>query len=90
MITRQIVLGGELPFSPLRLKSLADAAGQYQVRVLIRQGAKTYNGKSLLGLMALAREREREVTLVVDGVDEHQAAEHLATLLAGQTPAPLS
>ncbi len=84
MISRQLILGGEMPFTTLRLKHLADAANTYQVRVLIKQGANTYNGKSLLGLMALTRIWEREVTLLVDGADEDRAMEHLAALLAGE------
>ena len=86
MITRQVVLGGELPFSPKRLKLLADTASSYRVHVLIKQGPNTYNGKSLLGLLALARTRQREITLLVDGEEERQASSHLCALLAGETP----
>lgn len=83
MIIRQIVLGGEMPFTTQRLTKLADTASTFQSRILIRQGDNTYNGRSLLGLMALARERDLEVTLVVEGADECLAAERLAALLTG-------
>ena len=86
MITRQVVLGGELPFSPARLKLLADTASSYRVRVLIKQGTNTYNGKSFLGLLALARSGQRELTLMVDGEEEEACARHLGALLAGDAP----
>ncbi len=86
MITRQVVLGGELPFSATRLRLLADTASSYRARVLIKQGPNTYNGKSLLGLLALARTRQREITVLVDGEEEGRAASHLCALFAGEKP----
>ncbi|MGI6696227.1 MAG: HPr family phosphocarrier protein [Christensenellales bacterium] len=84
LLTRKITLGGELPFTTQRLQCLANAASAFQVRVLIKRGNNTYNAKSLLGLLAMAREREREITLLVDGEEEQQAMEVLCTLLSGK------
>lgn len=87
MVSRSLVLGGELPFSSDRLKRLVSAAGNLKVRIIIRQGNNTYNGKSLLGLMALSRGGVREVTLVVEGEGEQEAAELMSALLCEETPA---
>ena len=61
-------------------------ASSYRARVLIKQGPNTYNGKSLLGLLALARTRQREITVLVEGEEEGRAASHLCALFAGEKP----
>lgn len=84
LLIRQITLGGELPFSTQHLHRLTNTASGYKVKVLIKQGNNTYNGKSLLGLLAMARAGEREITLMLDGEEEQQAAEALCALLSGE------
>lgn len=86
MVVRQITLGGELPFSTQRLQRLANAASAFPVRVIIKQGNNTYNGKSLLGLLAMGRARQRDVTLLVEGEEEERAAEALCALLSDADP----
>ncbi len=67
---RSLVLGRRLFLRPPQAPG--ERAGNLKVRIIIRQGNNTYNGKSLLGLMALSRGGVREVTLVVEGEGEQE------------------
>lgn len=55
-------------------------AAQYTSDIVVYNGDKSANGKSILGLASLAAARGAMVRVVVDGPDEEAAQEALATL----------
>ena len=55
-------------------------AAQYSSDIMVYNGEKSANGKSILGLASLAAARGAMVRVVVDGEDEKDAQEALATL----------
>jgi len=55
-------------------------AAQYSSEIMVYNGDKSANGKSILGLASLAAARGAMVRVTVDGPDEADAQEALATL----------
>jgi phosphocarrier protein len=56
-------------------------ASQFRSRVQVTRGARTVDGKSILGLLLLAAARGTEIELVVEGEDEARALEALVQLV---------
>ncbi|HSK69057.1 MAG TPA: HPr family phosphocarrier protein [Candidatus Limnocylindria bacterium] len=81
MTSRTITLGGEVPLTALRARSLVHAANAFSSSILLIDGRGTFNGKSLLGLLSLGKMTGRELRLVAQGRDEEEAVEALSALL---------
>jgi len=60
---------------------LVQEACRYVSRILIEQGDKTVNVKSMMGVLSLVSPSEGEVALVIEGVDEQQALDALLPLI---------
>lgn len=58
-------------------------AGRYAAQVRVTRGARTVDGKSLMGVLLLAASRGSVLTIDVDGPDAAEALEALASLVAG-------
>jgi phosphocarrier protein len=72
--------------NPLGLHARAAArfvtrADQFRSRIQVTHGARTMDGKSILGLLLLAAARGSELTLSADGPDEAAAIEALVELV---------
>jgi phosphocarrier protein len=72
--------------NPLGLHARAAArfvelAGRFASQIRVTKGAKTMDGKSILGLLLLAAARGSELTIAADGPDEAQAVRDLAALV---------
>ena len=60
---------------------LVQEACKYVSRILIEQGNKTINVKSMMGVLSLVGPSVGEVALVIEGVDEQQALDALSPLI---------
>lgn len=83
MIERKVTLGGAVPFTPQRAHSLVTLANTFNSNIILKDARGTFNGKSLLGVLSLGKLTGREITLVVEGMDEDVAAERLLEALMG-------
>ncbi|TAK15744.1 MAG: HPr family phosphocarrier protein [Acidobacteria bacterium] len=73
--------------NPLGLHARAAArfvnlAGQYVSQIQVARGARTVDGKSILGLLLLAAARGTTIVIRATGVDEDAAIEALAAFTA--------
>jgi len=73
--------------NPLGLHARAAArfvtrADQFRSRIQVTHGARTMDGKSILGLLLLAAARGSELTLSADGPDELDAIAALVDLVS--------
>ena len=60
---------------------LVQEASKYKARVLIEQGSKVINAKSLMGVLSLNARGEEPLFLVLSGDDEEQALEGMLRLM---------
>lgn len=84
MIERKVTLGGAIPFTPQRAHSLVALANTFSSNIILRDARGTFNGKSLLGVLSLGKLTGREVSLVVEGMDEEQAMAALLLALESE------
>lgn len=75
MIRRSIVVSSELGIHARPSSLLAQTASSFRSHLLIIQGDRTVDGKSILGIMSLAAEFGSELILEADGPDEEQVIE---------------
>ncbi len=73
--------------NPLGLHARAAArfvalAGRFVSQIRVTRGAKTMDGKSILGLLLLAAARGSELMIAADGPDEVHAVRDLSALVA--------
>jgi len=71
--------------NPLGLHARAAArfvslAGRFASQIRVSRGARTMDGKSILGLLLLAAARGSEVAIAADGPDEQAAVQALVAL----------
>jgi phosphotransferase system HPr (HPr) family protein len=81
MVTRKVTLGGALPFDAQRAQQLVSLANTFASNIILQDSRGTFNGKSLLGILSLGKLSGREMTLLVEGRDELQAAQEMAASL---------
>lgn len=74
--------------NPLGLHARAAArfvhvAGGFRSQIRVTRGARTTDGKSILGLLLLAAARGATIVIAADGPDEAEALDALCALAAG-------
>jgi len=57
-------------------------ASTFDARITVQRGARTVDGKSILGILLLAAARGSEIVLTVDGPDELRAMAALVDFVA--------
>ena len=62
--------------------ALARLAGKFECDVSVTRCGRTVNAKSVMGVMMLAARRGSQVTLAAEGLDEVEAVQALAALIA--------
>jgi phosphocarrier protein len=57
-------------------------AGQFKSEIWIARNERRVNAKSIMGVMMLAANKGSTIRLEIDGVDENEAMQALAALIA--------
>ncbi len=57
-------------------------ANKYESDVIVRKGNEEVNGKSIMGLMTLAAEKDSKITLKINGPDAQEAMQELETVIS--------
>jgi phosphocarrier protein HPr len=78
MIEREVEVSNPLGLHARAAARFVQTASRFRSRVRVRRGARTMDGKSILGMLLLAASRGTRLLVVVDGEDEQRAAEELA------------
>ena len=60
---------------------LCKKAQKLESRIIFRFRDKEFNAKSLLSILSACVQQEDEIVLVCAGVDEQEAAEHIAAFI---------
>lgn len=82
MIRRTLTLSGNERLLSRPAAVLVQEACKYSARVLIEQGGKTVNVKSMMGVLSLGMPTEGDLMLIADGEDEQQAMDAIEPLIS--------
>lgn len=82
MIRKELDLQGQDRLQSRPAALLVQEACKYSSRILIEQGGKTVNVKSMMGVLSLgAQPSEVKLVLIVEGEDEQSAAAAILPLI---------
>ena len=81
MTSREIVVVNALGLHARAAARFVQLADTFRSQIRLIHGARTVDGKSILGVLLLAAARGTALTLTADGPDEEAAIGALATLV---------
>lgn len=81
MVSRTVVVTNALGMHARASARFVHAASAFQARITVTRGARTVDGKSVLGILLLAAARGSEILIAADGPDEPAALEALCGLI---------
>ena len=81
--TVEIEITKEMQVRPVAM--LVQLASKYDASIYIESGTKSFNAKSIMGMMTLGLCLGDKITVVADGRDEQEALAALTGYLAGKT-----
>ena len=82
MITRTVTIVNALGLHARAAARFVHLAGSFASQIRVTRGARTMDGKSILGLLLLSAGRGAVIEISADGADEEHAVEALAALVA--------
>ena len=84
MIKTRILISNKLGLHARASAKLTKLAGGFKSDIHLSRNGRRVNAKSIMGVMMLAAGLGSEVTIEVDGVDEHEAMDALRALIDGK------
>ena len=82
MIQRQVEITNKLGLHARAASRLVNCASGFASDIRLVKGARSVNGKSIMGVLTLAASRGTELTVEADGADEQRALEAVTSLIA--------
>lgn len=80
MVEKTVQIKNSMGIHARPAAKIVKLAAQYSSEIQITKDGLSINGKSILGVMALAAERGSEVTIRTSGNDESEAMENILKL----------
>lgn len=81
MIRRELTLGSQERLQSRPAALLVQEACKYAARILIEQGGKTVNVKSMMGVLSLGVPVGDKLVLIIDGEDEQKAMDAITPMI---------
>ncbi len=81
MVNRKIIVINESGLHARPASTLVKAAAKFKSKITISKGEKSYDAKSLLGILSAGISRGTEIVLECSGDDEAEALKGLAELI---------
>jgi phosphocarrier protein HPr len=81
MVSRSVAVANALGMHARAAARFVHAASAFHSRISVARGARTVDGKSILGILLLAAARGSDIVLTADGPDEATALETLCDLV---------
>ncbi|MDP8266143.1 MAG: HPr family phosphocarrier protein [Candidatus Aceula meridiana] len=80
-IEREIIIKNDQGLHARPAALFVQLAGKFDSEIIVRKGNDAVNGKSIMGILMLAAEKESKLTISVDGDDAQAACEELTAFL---------
>ena len=84
LIEKKIVINNEQGLHARPAALFVQVANKYESDVMVKKGNQEVNGKSIMGLMTLAAEKDSLITLKINGPDAKQALSELEQIISGE------
>lgn len=81
-MTRDVVVPNALGLHARAAARFVQTAGRFGAQIRVTRGARTVDGKSLMGVLLLAASQGSTLRLEADGADAEAALDALAALVA--------
>lgn len=81
MTRSDVVVANALGLHARAAARFVQVASRFKSRIEIANGARTADGKSILGLLALVGAQGTRLTIMADGQDEREAVKSLVELV---------
>ena len=81
MVSRTVKVVNQLGLHARAAARFVELAARFTSRITVSRGAKTMDGKSILGLLLLAAARGTSLTITAEGADEAEALTALCLLV---------
>jgi phosphocarrier protein HPr len=81
MISGYVTIINRLGLHARAATRLVNCASDYASEIIVKKGARSVNGKSIMGVLTLAAATGTELTIEVDGTDEKQALKAVLGLI---------
>ena len=81
MVSRSVAVVNALGMHARAAARFVHAASVFHARISVTRGARTVDGKSILGILLLSAARGSDIVLTADGPDELTALETLCDLV---------
>jgi phosphocarrier protein len=82
MIASSVTIVNKLGLHARAASRLVNCASGFAADIRLVKGARSVNGKSIMGVLTLAASRGTELTVEADGADEQRALEAVTGLIA--------
>jgi phosphocarrier protein HPr len=82
MIVKKVIVTNRAGLHTRPASMIVRAASRFKSELYIQKDGYEINGKSIIGVMTLAAEHGAELTLVIEGEDEEEAAEAITRLFS--------
>ncbi len=80
MIRKPIVFPKNAPLTRAMAAEVVQTASNFEARVMIMHDQKVVNAKSMLGLLSLGADDQRDLMLMAEGPDEEAAVDAVLAL----------
>jgi len=84
MISRNITIINRLGLHARAATRLVNCASDYAAEIIVKKGARSVNGKSIMGVLTLAAATGTDLTIEADGADEKQALDAVIKLISSR------
>ncbi len=84
MISRSVTIINKLGLHARAASRLVNCASVFEAEVWIKNGEKTINGKSIMGVLTLAASKGTVLVIEADGSDREDALQAIYELISGR------
>jgi len=81
MISRNVTIINRLGLHARAATRLVNCASDFVSEIIVKRGARSVNGKSIMGVLTLAAATGTDLTIEADGIDEKQALDAVVKLI---------
>jgi phosphocarrier protein HPr len=84
MISRNVTIINRLGLHARAATRLVNCASEFISEIILKRGARSVNGKSIMGVLTLAAATGTDLTIEANGADEKQALDAVVRLISNR------
>jgi phosphocarrier protein HPr len=84
MISRNVTIINRLGLHARAATRLVNCASEFVSEIILKRGARSVNGKSIMGVLTLAAATGTDLTIEANGADEKQALDAVIKLISNR------